>query len=92
MLSVMNSKVAFLPSEGDPGVCCRVESRRGGRRARESLLAGGFRHLPVPQSVPSLRFQLPPHRTQHADFPHYAHLLASHQGLWDLSHWERFQP
>ena len=45
------------------GECCRVESRRGGRRSGESLLAGGFRPLPVPQSGPSLRFQLPPHRT-----------------------------
>jgi hypothetical protein len=31
------------------------------------------------------RFQLPPRRTQHADFPHCALLFASPQGLWDLS-------
>ncbi len=48
--------------------------------------------MPVPQSVPLPRFQPPPHRTQHADFPHNAPLLASYQGLWDLSDWERFPP
>ena len=31
------------------------------------------------------RFQSPPRRSQHADFPHYAHLFASRLGLWDLS-------
>ena len=31
------------------------------------------------------RFQPPPRRTQRADFPHYALLFASPQGLWDLS-------
>jgi hypothetical protein len=31
------------------------------------------------------RFQSPPRRTQHADFPHCALLFASPQGLWDLS-------
>src|SRR5205085_8546204 len=31
------------------------------------------------------RFQSPPPRTQRADFPLYALLFASHQGLWDLS-------
>jgi hypothetical protein len=25
-------------------------------------------------------------------FPHYAFLTASHQGLWDLSCWQRFRP
>jgi hypothetical protein len=30
------------------------------------------------------RFQPPPRRTQHADFPHCALLFASPQGLWDL--------
>ena len=37
------------------------------------------------------RFQPPPRQTQRADFPHCAFLLASHQGLWDLSGWERFR-
>src|SRR5262245_34275776 len=36
------------------------------------------------------RFQSPPRRTQHADFPHYAHLFASRLGLWDLSCWGDF--
>ena len=31
------------------------------------------------------RFQPPPRRTQHADFPHYALLFVSPRGLWDLS-------
>ena len=31
------------------------------------------------------RFQPPPRRTQHADFPHCALLFASPQGLWGLS-------
>ena len=38
-----------------------------------------------------LRFQSPPHQTQRADFPHCAFLLASHQGLWDLSCWRSFR-
>ena len=38
------------------------------------------------------RFQPPPRRTQHADFPHYALLFASPQGLWDLSCRNDFQP
>jgi hypothetical protein len=70
----------------------RVENWRGGLRDRGVAVAGGFRPVPVPQSVPLLRFQLPPHQTQHADFPHYAYLLISCQGLWDLSSWEHFQP
>src|SRR5262249_4867059 len=37
------------------------------------------------------RFQSPPRRTQWADFPLYAHLFASHQGLCDLSCWCDFQ-
>ena len=37
------------------------------------------------------RFQPPPRRTQHADFPHYALLFASRQGLWDLSCWGDFR-
>src|SRR5262249_17795022 len=37
------------------------------------------------------RFQSPPRRTQRVDFPHYAHLLASHQGLWDLTCWSDFR-
>ena len=36
------------------------------------------------------RFQSPPRRTQRADFPHYALLFASPQGLWDLSCWSDF--
>src|SRR5664279_1258453 len=32
-----------------------------------------------------MRFQPPPHRTQRADFPHWAHLFAWCQDLWGLS-------
>src|SRR6202008_4827277 len=38
------------------------------------------------------RFQSPPRRTQHADFPLYALLFASPQGLWDLSCRGDFRP
>jgi hypothetical protein len=38
------------------------------------------------------RFQSPPRRTQRADFPHYALLSASLQGLWDLSCRGDFRP
>ena len=34
--------------------------------------------------LPWSRFQPPPHQTQHADFPHYAFLPASRQGLCAL--------
>src|ERR1700737_1338505 len=37
------------------------------------------------------RFQPPPRRTQHADFPHCALLFASPQDLWDLSCWGDFR-
>jgi hypothetical protein len=38
------------------------------------------------------RFQSPPRRTQHADFPHCAPPFASRQRLWDLSCWGDFRP
>src|SRR5215211_3951367 len=38
------------------------------------------------------RFQSPPRRTQRADFPLYALLFASPQGLWDLSCRGDFRP
>ncbi len=38
------------------------------------------------------RFQSPPRRTQHADFPHCAPPFASRQSLWDLSCWGDFRP
>ena len=37
------------------------------------------------------RFQSPPRRTQHGDFPHCAPPLASRQRLWDLSCWGDFR-
>ena len=41
--------------------------------------------------LPWSRFQPPPRQTQHADFPHYAFLPASRQGLCGRSRRERFQ-
>jgi LysR family transcriptional regulator, glycine cleavage system transcriptional activator len=38
------------------------------------------------------RFQSPPRRTQHADFPHCAPPFASRRDLWDLSCWGNFRP
>ena len=68
-----------------------------GSRAGAPAVGGGF---PVPlfrlrngfTMPPWLRFQPPPRQTQRAVFPHCAFLLASYQGLWGLSDWERFQP
>src|SRR5229473_8623416 len=48
-------------------------------------MPGGFTVPPAP------RFQPPPRQTQRADFPHGAFLLGACEGLWDLSHWERFR-
>src|SRR5262245_15707729 len=67
-----------------------------GSRAGAPAVGGGF---PVPlfrlrngfTIPPWPRFQPPPRQTQRADFPHCAFLLASHQGLGDLSGWERCQ-
>src|SRR5262249_28538597 len=71
--------------------------RWGGRLARRFRskfvfpVASPFRLRGVTASRPCLRFQSPPPRTQSADFPHYAHLFASHQGLWGLSCWSDFR-
>src|SRR5436190_9803775 len=47
---------------------------------------------PVGRGVPTVpRFQPPPRRTQHADFPHCAPPFASLQGLWDLSYRGNFR-
>ena len=42
----------------------RVEDWRGGDGQRGVAVSGGFRLVPVPQSVASLRFPSPPARTQ----------------------------
>ena len=76
---------------GYPAPPARVGSRTGARTvgggfpAKLFRLLGGFTVPPWP------RFQLPPRQTQRADFPHCAFLLVSCEGLWDLSHWERFR-
>ena len=58
--------------------------RAGLGRSLCSLLARSFVcECHTISAVP--RFQPPPRRTQHADFPHCALLFASPQGLWDLS-------
>ena len=63
----------------------RVEDWRAGLgRSSCSLLARPFVcECHTISTMP--RFQPPPRRTQHADFPHCALLFASPQGLWDLS-------
>jgi hypothetical protein len=60
----------------------RVEAWRAGLgRYSGSLLAHPFVcECPTISTMP--RFQAPPRRTQHADFPHYAPPFASCQGLW----------
>ena len=64
--------------------------RAGLGRSLCSLLARSFVcECHTISAVP--RFQPPPRRTQHADFPHCAHLSASPQGLWDLSCRSRFR-
>src|SRR3981081_3191398 len=67
---------------------CRTEAL-GGHVAR---CEGGSRTgAPAGRStVP--RFQSPPRRTQHADFPHCAPPFASRHRLWDLSCWGNFRP
>src|ERR1700722_15886511 len=58
--------------------------RAGLGRSLYSLLARSFVcECHTISAVP--RFQPPPRRTQHADFPHCALLFASPQELWDLS-------
>ena len=58
--------------------------RAGLGRSLCSLLARSFGcECHIISAMP--RFQPPPRRTQHADFPHCALLFASPQGLWDLS-------
>ena len=73
------------------GLSGRVEDWRAGLgRSLGSLLARPFVcECPSISAMP--RFQPPPHRTQHADFPHYAPPFASLQGLWDLSYWSNFR-
>src|SRR5208337_708593 len=64
--------------------------RAGLGRSSCSLLARSF--VCECHTISTLpRFQPPPRRTQHADFPHCALLLASPQGLWDLSCRSRFR-
>ncbi len=71
------------------GIALAIDGRVGDWRAGLgrslcSLLARSFVcECHTISAVP--RFQPPPRRTQHADFPHCALLFASPQDLWDLS-------
>src|SRR5262249_29635978 len=78
----------MLPHPSPPPVGSRAGAPAvgGGFPALLFRLQDGFTVPPWP------RFQPPPRQTQRADFPHCAFLLASYQGLWDLSCWDRFQP
>src|SRR6267154_4044746 len=70
----------------------RVEDWRAGLgRSLGSLLSRPFVcECPTISTMP--RFQPPPRRTQHADFPHCAPPFASCRGLWDLSCRGDFRP
>jgi hypothetical protein len=70
----------------------RVEDWRAGLgRSLGSLLSRPFVcECPTISTMP--RLQLPPRRTQRADFPHCAPPFASRQRLWDLSCWGDFRP
>jgi hypothetical protein len=70
----------------------RVEDWRAGLgRCSCSLLSRPF--VCECHSISAMpRFQSPPRRTQRADFPLYALLFASPQGLWDLSCRGDFRP
>jgi hypothetical protein len=65
-------------------------------RAAEHVRAGINRIRPFVCECHSIstmpRFQSPPRRTQRADFPLYALVFASPQGLWDLSCRGDFRP
>src|SRR5271165_6117761 len=61
-----------------------VDWRAGLGRSLCSVLARSFVcECHTISAVP--RFQPPPRRTQHADFPHCALLFASPQGLWSIA-------
>src|SRR5580700_9092112 len=80
---------------------CRLALRARQHRLSDGRVARG-NPTPTPSEVGSRtgapaglstvpRFQSPPRRTQHADFPHCAPPFASLQGLWDLSGWSSFR-
>src|SRR5580692_7274127 len=86
------SRQAVLPFRSlDPFRALREPDRR--RRDEERLFQVGSRTgAPVGRGIPTVpRFQPPPRRTQHADFPHCAPPFASRQGLWDLSYRGNFR-
>jgi hypothetical protein len=78
--------VRFLTPPVEVGSRAGAPAVGGGFPVPLFRLQGGFTIPPWP------RFQPLSRRTQRAVFPHCAFLLASHQGLWDLSGWERFRP
>ncbi len=74
----------FRPATSGLGTGRVGDWRAGLGRSLCSLLARSFVcECHTISAVP--RFQPPPRRTQHADFPHCALLFASPQGLWGLS-------
>jgi hypothetical protein len=86
------SRQALLPFRSlDPFRALREPDRR--RRDEERPFPVGSRTgAPVGRGIPTVpRFQPPPRRTQHADFPHCAPPFASRQGLWDLSYRGNFR-
>jgi hypothetical protein len=84
-------KAALASRSLDPFRALREPDRR--RRDEERPFPVGSRTgAPVGRGIPTVpRFQPPPRRTQHADFPHCAPPFASRQGLWDLSYRGNFR-
>src|SRR5215472_17126894 len=78
-------------------VPCPHSARSGNLIAGDGMKNGPFSvgsrtGAPVGRGIPTVpRFQPPPRRTQHADFPHCAPPFASRQGLWDLSYRGNFR-
>src|SRR3954471_13890099 len=63
-----------------------------GDGTKNGFPVGSRTGAPVGRGIPTVpRFQPPPRRTQHADFPHCAPPFASRQGLWDLSYRGNFR-
>src|SRR5215211_5042463 len=103
-MSAVGESGRAAPKEGGPVVPSRpgefhpepltgrVEDWRAGLgRCSCSLLSRPF--VCECHSISTMpRFQSPPRRTQRADFPLYALLFASPQGLWDLSCRGDFRP
>ena len=74
-------------------LCSFIGVRPGRGLGAGAYVVGSRTGAPVwPNCSTVPRFQPPPRRTQHADFPHCAPPFASCRGLWDLSCQGNFRP